>query len=148
VVKFWDGPINADRIENLLTITRAIRTTLNSNGITGTNGAPLDHVQLLSEPERELGDLRNFVLCPGGSYDRSPCGTGTSAALACFAADGLLLPGKHLRMESVIGSVFEASYQRDGDAIIPTIGGEAYVTGKSELMLNPRDPYCYGISPR
>jgi 4-hydroxyproline epimerase len=90
-------------------------------------------------------DARNFVLCPGGAYDRSPCGTGTSAKIACLVADGKLKPGEIWRQESIIGSVFEASAQIVDGAIVPTIKGSAYVTGESTLVLDPADPFRWGI---
>ena len=89
--------------------------------------------------------LRNFVLCPGGAYDRSPCGTGTSAKIACLIADGQLAPGETWRQESVIGSVFEASVKVEEGKIIPTIRGSAHVTGEGTLCFGPNDPFRNGI---
>ena len=89
---------------------------------------------------------RSFVLCPGKAYDRSPCGTGTSAKLACLAADGKLAPGTVWRQQSVIGSVFEASYRwGSDDAVLPAITGRAHVCGEATLLLDPADPFCWGI---
>merc|ERR1711941_190203 len=88
---------------------------------------------------------RNFVLTPGGSYDRSPCGTGTSAKLACLAADGLLEPGDKWRQESIVGSLFECSYEADGEQVIPTLTGQAYISAESTLIFDPADPYRTGI---
>jgi proline racemase len=88
---------------------------------------------------------RNFVLCPGKAYDRSPCGTGTSAKLACLAADGKLAVGAEWVQESIVGSVFRAKYRRQGDKIIPTITGTAHVTGEATLIVDPRDPFATGI---
>ena len=88
---------------------------------------------------------RNFVLCPGKAYDRSPCGTGTSAKLACLYADGKLQPGQVWRQESIVGSVFEGSIEVQGEEIFPTIRGEAYVIAEATLILDPRDPFQKGI---
>ena len=87
---------------------------------------------------------RNFVLCPGYAYDRSPCGTGTSAKIACLAADGLLEPGAIWRQESVLGSVFTATYRRAGNEIIPRISGQAYVTAEATLLIDEADPLTWG----
>lgn len=107
-------------------------------GITGANGARIDHIELSD-------DACNFVLCPGGAWDRSPCGTGTSAKLACLADDGRLAPGEVWRQRSITGSVFEAYYERAADGIIPTITGQAWVTAESMLVVDPGDPYAHGI---
>jgi 4-hydroxyproline epimerase len=88
------------------------------------------------------------VLCPGKAYDRSPCGTGTSAKLACLAADGELAPGEPWIQESVIGTRFTASYQwddRTAGRIVPTITGTAFITAESKLLLDENDPFCWGI---
>ncbi|VDR29978.1 4-hydroxyproline epimerase [Raoultella terrigena] len=87
------------------------------------------------------------MLCPGKAWDRSPCGTGTSAKLACLAEDGKLRPGELWQQASIIGSRFTASYAREAAGIIPTIRGEAWVCGDSRLILNPEDPFCWGIVP-
>jgi proline racemase len=85
-------------------------------------------------------------LCPGGEYDRSPCGTGTSAKLACLAADGKLAAGEAWRQESILGSVFEGSYEAGEGGIIPIITGEAYITAETTLLLDPADPFQLGIA--
>lgn len=107
----------------------------------------VDHVELFGPPRDAGNDSRNFVLCPGGEYDRSPCGTGTSAKLACLAADGKLAPGQVWRQESVIGSVFEGSYEvtEEGEGVIPTITGRAYVTAETTLIFAEDDPFQLGI---
>ncbi|MBV6416655.1 MAG: 4-hydroxyproline 2-epimerase [Steroidobacteraceae bacterium] len=115
-----------------------VKHALARAGITGANGAVIDHVELSDE-------ARNFVLCPGGAYDRSPCGTGTSAKIACLAADGRLAPGETWRQASITGSVFQARYERAGDRIIPTITGQAWVTAEAMLVLDPADPLVHGI---
>ncbi len=105
----------------------------------------VDHVELFGAPSDSTNHSRNFVLCPGGEYDRSPCGTGTSAKLACLAADAKLAPGQVWRQESIIGSVFEGSYAPCEHGIIPTITGQAFVTADSQLILDPNDPFQFGI---
>jgi 4-hydroxyproline epimerase len=104
----------------------------------------IDHIELFGPSQ--IADSRNFVLCPGGAYDRSPCGTGTSAKLACLCAEGKLSPGQTWRQESVIGTVFEATYRLDGtDSVIPTITGSAFVNAKGEIVLDEQDPFQFGI---
>ncbi|MBN0386760.1 proline racemase family protein, partial [Pseudomonas aeruginosa] len=105
----------------------------------------IDHIELFADDD--TADSRSFVLCPGKAWDRSPCGTGTSAKLACLAQDGKLQPGEIWRQASIIGSQFTASYQRTAEGIIPTIRGEAWVCGDNQLILNPDDPFCWGIAP-
>ena len=106
----------------------------------------VDHVELFAPPHEAANHSRNFVLCPGGEYDRSPCGTGTSAKIACLAADGKLAPGELWRQESIIGSVFEGSYENCVGGIIPTITGQAFITAESTLILDPQDPFQFGIA--
>jgi len=126
---------------------RHIKAALQTAGITGENGAEIDHIELFGHAHDPANHGRNFVLCPGDSYDRSPCGTGTSAKLACLAADGKLAPGEVWRQESVIGSVFEGSYANGPEGqIIPTITGEAFITAEATLILDERDPFRDGIS--
>lgn len=134
-------------IEALAGYARALRAALAGDGVTGADGAEIDHIELFAAAAApELADGRSFVLCPGGAYDRSPCGTGTSAKLACLQADGRLRPGATWRQESVIGSRFEARYELDGDGrVIPTITGEAFVTAEAALLFDARDPFRRGI---
>jgi 4-hydroxyproline epimerase len=106
----------------------------------------VDHVELFGPPQDAANHSRNFVLCPGGEYDRSPCGTGTSAKLACLAADGKLAAGEAWRQESILGSVFEGSYEAGEGGIIPIITGEAYITAETTLLLDPADPFQLGIA--
>ena len=122
-----------------------VRRALGRAGITGAGGAEIDHIELTGPGSRAGIDGRNFVLCPGKAYDRSPCGTGTSAKLACLVADGKLAPGGRWRQESIIGSVFEGSVELEGATIVPTITGQAWITAEATLLLDPDDPYCYGI---
>ncbi len=132
---------NCDRLTQF---TAAVRDALARNYITGAGGAEIDHVEVFGASE--TADSRNFVLCPGLEYDRSPCGTGTSAKLACLYEDGKLKEGEAWRQESVTGSVFEGRVRIDGDRIIPIITGTAHVTAELELILDPDDPYRFGIT--
>jgi 4-hydroxyproline epimerase len=125
--------------------TLAIRGALERGGVRGAGGALIDHVELFGPPRDPRNRSRNFVLCPGGAYDRSPCGTGTSAKLACLLEDGKLREGETWRQEGVTGSVFEARAVRRGADIVPTIRGSAYVTAEARLLLDPADPFVHGI---
>lgn len=132
-------------VERLTGFTWRIRQALARHGITGGGGQEIDHVELFAPTEKPGVQSKNFVLCPGKAYDRSPCGTGVSAKLACLYADGKLQEGEVWRQESITGSVFEGTVQViDGD-LIPTIKGSACVTAEAMLILNPADPYCWGI---
>src|SRR5436190_9705700 len=134
------------RIDELTDFTWKIRQELTRQEITGADGGLIDHIELFGPPRSPSNDSRNFVLCPGKAYDRSPCGTGTSAKLACLAADGKLKPGQVWRQESIVGSVFEGRVVRqEGDRIIPAITGEAFVTAEATLLLDPDDPFRTGI---
>jgi 4-hydroxyproline epimerase len=134
-----------ENIEALTSFTWAVRQALRQNGITGAGGQEIDHIELFGPPQTAQADSRNFVLCPGKAYDRSPCGTGTSAKLACLYADGKIREGQTWRQESIIGSVFEGTVKvRDGK-VYPSIKGSAFVTAEAELVLDPRDPLCMGI---
>jgi len=117
-----------------------LREAINAHG-----HPEVDHVELMAPARRAGANARNFVLCPGLAYDRSPCGTGTSAKLACLAADGKLAEGAEWVQESIIGSAFRASYVRSGERIIPTIRGSAFVNAEATLLLDERDPFCFGI---
>jgi len=143
--------IEPGRVEELTRFTLAVRRALAEQGVTGAGGAEIDHIELAGPPSSGAADSRNFVLCPGGAFDRSPCGTGTSAKLACLAAEGQLAPGETWRQEGILGSIFEGSYERPesgGDpagAVLPTISGEAFVTAKARLIFDHRDPFRAGI---
>lgn len=140
------GPeLSLKNIEELTDYSWRIREALTAGGITGEGGAEIDHIELCVEPGRGGADSRNFVLCPGKAYDRSPCGTGTSAKIACLAAEGRLAPGAVWRQESVAGSVFEARYELRDGKIHPFIRGSAFVNCESKLVLDPADPFCWGI---
>jgi len=136
-----------ERIEALTEYAWAVRTALERTGITGPNGEEIDHIELFAPSPSANADSRNFVLCPGKAYDRSPCGTGTSAKLACLYADGKLQPGEIWRQESIIGSVFEGSFELRDGALHPTIKGLAHVTGEAALLIDERDPFRWGIRP-
>lgn len=143
-----DAPCDlvATNIGRLTAAAEAVRRELVRRGITGADGAEIDHVEFFAAPRSADGDARNFVLCPGGAFDRSPCGTGTSAKLACLAADGALAPGEPWVQESVIGSRFTARYRRgDADRILPTITGRAFVCAESTLIVQAGDPFATGI---
>lgn len=142
-----DGIAEQIRVEDAAHWTAtasSIRRALERDGITGAGGAEIDHIEIFA-PGASGGNSRNFVLCPGNAYDRSPCGTGTSAKLACLAADGKLAAGQVWRQESIVGSYFDASYEAQGDRIIPTIRGRAWVNADAHLIFDPRDPFCWGI---
>jgi 4-hydroxyproline epimerase len=125
-----------------------VRQALFAAGVRGSAGAEIDHVELFGSSPTADADSRNFVLCPGDAYDRSPCGTGTSAKLACLFAEGKLGPGEVWRQESITGSVFLGSFNvdpRQTGSIVPEITGVAYITGESTLLLDERDPLGWGF---
>ncbi|WP_338019399.1 4-hydroxyproline epimerase [Paraburkholderia tagetis] len=136
-------------VESLTETSWAIRQALEANGITGEGGAQIDHIELFAHSDKPGIDSRNFVLCPGKAYDRSPCGTGTSAKIACLAADGLLAPGATWRQESIVGSVFEAQYENGADLapgyVRPSIRGTAHVSAEAKLIFGDDDPFAWGI---
>lgn len=146
-------------VELLTSFTWEIRQALNRAGITGGNGAEIDHVELFTDADDAANDSRNFVLCPGKAYDRSPCGTGTSAKMACLAADGALKPGDIWRQEGILGTVFEGSFEfesasrsvdpdlvKSGPRIRPSISGTAYITAETSLLFDPADPFRLGVA--
>lgn len=139
------------QLKALTAFSGATRDALIAAGITGAHGALIDHIELFGPPSRPDLDSRSFVLCPGDAYDRSPCGTGTSAKAACLAADGKLAEGESWLQESVIGSVFEVRYARHAEpvegepAIVPTITGQAHVMAEGRLCFDARDPFANGI---
>ena len=145
LVSGYLGTIAVADAEQLVAFTWAIRQALEREGITGRDGAVIDHVELVGAPQELRNDARNFVLCPGKAYDRSPCGTGTSAKLACLQADGKLAPGSIWRQESITGSVFEGSYEMIDGQVVPTVRGEAFITAETTLILDPDDPLRFGL---
>ncbi len=135
--------VNMGNLEALTDFAWRARERLAAQGITGAGGAEIDHVELFA-PSAEA-DSKSFVLCPGKAYDRSPCGTGTSAKLACLYADGKIASGQAWKQQSVVGSVFEGVVQEEDGAMIPTITGEAWVTAEGALLIDERDPFATGI---
>jgi 4-hydroxyproline epimerase len=131
--------------DRLIRLTTAIRTALAKQGITGKDGALIDHIELFAEPEHRENSSRNFVLCPGASFDRSPCGTGTSAKMACMHARGELAEGAMWHQEGILGTVFSGSVTASQDHVIPTITGRAWITAESTLLLDSTDPFREGI---
>ena len=128
-------------VEQLTDVTWRIRQAVNAQGF-----PEVDHVEIFGPPKAAPADSRNFVLCPGKAYDRSPCGTGTSAKLACLYEDGKLAPGAVWRQESITGSVFEGTVSELNGQIIPIIRGSAFVNSDARLILNSADPLCWGLS--
>ncbi|MEQ5736494.1 proline racemase family protein, partial [Providencia alcalifaciens] len=137
--------IGFQNIKLLTEVSLKIKQALVDQSIYGKDGQEIDHIELFgSHPN---ANSQSFVLCPGGAYDRSPCGTGTSAKLACLAADKKLAAGEIWHQASVIGSQFQASFQQaDENGIIPTIRGHAYISGKNTLLIDEQDPFRFGIS--
>lgn len=141
-------PLAIEYADRLTDFAWAIRTALGAQGITGADGAEIDHVELFAPPASCANHCRNFVLCPGKVYDRSPCGTGTSAKLACLAAAGKLAAGQHWRQEGILGTVFEGFYERDAaqpEKILPRIQGTASITAESRLIFEDADPFRVGV---
>lgn len=140
-----DSPVPVVRanLSELQTFTVAVRQALDSQGVTGDDGAPIDHIEVFGPSD--VADSRNYVLCPGLEYDRSPCGTGTSAKVACLAADGKLAPGQVWRQESIVGSVFEARYRIADGRVVPTITGRAHIVGDGIVVVDEDDPFKWGI---
>jgi proline racemase len=136
-------------LANVVALTQAaarILAALRAQGTTGRDGAGIDHVELFGPPRRPDADSRNFVLCPGLAYDRSPCGTGTSAKMAVLAARGTLAPGQRWRQESITGSLFEGWLEEREGALVPRVRGRAFVTGRATLFFDPRDPFREGFT--
>ncbi len=138
-------PVEPASIAELTACAWSIRRGLEARGITGDRGEVIDHIVLLGPPRAAGNDGRAFVLCPDGAFDRSPCGTGTSALVGCLLEDGVLAEGTIWRQESVLGGVYEASVRRAGDALIPTVRGRAWLTAESTLCFASDDPYRMGL---
>ena len=130
-------------VEALTDYTWTMLKALEAQGIHGEHGALIDHIELFADDAH--ADSRNFVMCPGKAYDRSPCGTGTSAKLACLAADGKLRPGEPWVQASITGSQFEGHFEWDGERVLPFITGRAYMTADSTLLIDEQDPFAWGI---
>jgi 4-hydroxyproline epimerase len=133
-------------VAELSACAQSIKAALAGGGITGANGDEIDHVELFGAPESPGANSRNFVLCPGNAYDRSPCGTGTSAKMACLYADGHLSPGKVWRQEGILGTYFDGSISLKDGRVVPSITGEAHITGEARFFFSEKDPFRWGIS--
>jgi 4-hydroxyproline epimerase len=147
LIKDHGEDLSLANVDRLTDVSWRIRQALAAAGITGEEGAEIDHIELYGPPSHPSADSKSFVLCPGKAYDRSPCGTGTSAKVACLVADGRLHAGQTWRQESIVGSLFEASARLDGGRIYPIIQGNAYVNGEATLLFDPADPFAWGIRP-
>lgn len=132
--------LSLEHLDALTEYCWSVRRAFNAGGF-----PEIDHVELFGPPSMPRANSKSFVLCPGKAYDRSPCGTGTSAKLACLAEDGKLAEGAPWVQESIIGSCFTGRYTRCGDQIIPTIAGTAYVDAEATLLLDESDPFRWGI---
>ena len=135
--------LQMSNVDALTDYTWAMLKALEAQGIYGEDGALIDHIELFADDTE--ADSRNFVMCPGKAYDRSPCGTGTSAKLACLAADGKLGPGEPWVQASITGSQFQARYEWDGERVRPFITGRAHMTADSILLIDEQDPFAWGI---
>ena len=144
------GPeVAFENISELSEFTLATMAALEEAGIVGDDGGKIDHVEVFGLPgNSDLADSRNFVMCPGGEYDRSPCGTGTSAKLACLYATGKLQPGQIWRQGSILDTVFEGRVEPFGEdgKVTPVVTGRAWVNGECELLIDPEDPFRHGIA--
>ncbi len=139
-------PLTLDNLRPLSDAARLVRNALERDGITGADGQEIDHIEFFGPAQSSDANSRNFVYCPGGAYDRSPCGTGTSAKLACLAADGKLAADQNWIQESIIGSRFTGSYRSTAEGmIIPTISGHAYICCEGTLIQQAGDPFPNGI---
>ena len=142
LVEGVDTPLTVKNATELTAISQWIRKAVNASGF-----PEVDHIEVNGDPLAG-GDGRNFVLCPGGAYDRSPCGTGTSAKLACLAADGSLAEGETWTQESILGTNFRGTFRwidRTKGTIAPTITGTAFITAETTLLLCADDPLRWGI---
>jgi 4-hydroxyproline epimerase len=140
-----NAELTLGNVEGLTAFTWAIRQALRDRGITGDAGKEIDHIELFAPSKMPGVNSKNFVLCPGKAYDRSPCGTGTSAKLACLYAEGKIREGEIWRQESIVGSVFEGSVAVRNGRVYPSIKGSAFVNAETDLLFDPRDPLCMGI---
>jgi proline racemase len=130
----------------LTALTSRILQALHEQGVTGADAGVIDHVEMFGPPARPDADSRNFVLCPGLAYDRSPCGTGTSAKMAVLAARGKLAPGQRWRQESLTGSLFTGWLEERAGGLVPRVNGRAFITGRATLYFDPRDPFREGFT--
>lgn len=139
-------PVGLSHVPQLMRFTQAIQDAIRAQGITGAHGADIDHIEISAPPNRSDADSRNFVLCSGGEYDRSPCGTGTSAKMATLYARNELKVGEPWRQESVTGSLFTGWLTTRNGELVPHIRGTAFITGEATLRFDPRDPFRFGIA--
>lgn len=144
LVKEHELAVEASYIPQLAAFTEEVRWRLVADNITGESGAEIDHIEVFGPSD--TADSRSFVMCPGGAYDRSPCGTGTSAKVACLAEEGKLAEDQVWRQESIVGGIFEARYRRSDGAVVPTLTGRAFVNAEVRVLFNPQDPFRYGIA--
>jgi 4-hydroxyproline epimerase len=146
LTSFTPCDLELANVGRLTEVAIAIHDALITQGVRGKDGALIDHIELFAPSRSNDANSRNFVLCPGGAYDRSPCGTGTSAKLACLSAEGKLRPGEVWVQESIIGSRFRASFEPGpGGGVLPRITGRAFVCAESKLVQDPADPFLYGF---
>jgi proline racemase len=139
-------PVEPGNIREMTDMTIAIRDAANAAGQGGEQGEPIDHVIFQGQSPDPDVHSRNFVLCPDNTYDRSPCGTGSSARLACLAADGKLAQGHRIIQESVIGSPYHLSYVAgENGGVVPSITGQAWVMAETKLIFDTGDPFRQGI---
>lgn len=138
-------PVTTSKIGDLTKFTCAVKDALAQQKITGRDGGEIDHIEVFAPGRPGHSDSRNFVLCPGSAYDRSPCGTGTSAKLACLHADGKLSPGAPWRQAGILDTVFEGRVRLENGALIPEVAGRAWITAESTLLLSADDPFAEGI---
>jgi 4-hydroxyproline epimerase len=139
-------PLELGNRERLTRLTLRIKDALRAQGVRGADGAEIDHVELFGAASRPDADSRNFVMCPSGAYDRSPCGTGTSAKLAVLHARGQLALGSPWRQEGITGGLFTAWLGEDQGRVVPHIRGRAFITGRTTLFFDPADPFRHGLS--
>lgn len=132
-------------VEKLTEFAWAVRMALQREKVTGADGAEIDHIELYGASKIAGVNSKGFVLCPGKAYDRSPCGTGTSAKLACLYADGKLKPGETWRQESIVGSIFEGTIRVNNGYVLPSIKGSAFITADANILVDPHDPFRFGI---
>jgi 4-hydroxyproline epimerase len=139
-------PVDMEHVRALTHFTHAVQDAIRAAGISGADGADIDHIEISAPPSRADADARNYVLCSGGDYDRSPCGTGTSATMAVRHARGQLALGEPWRQESISGSLF-TGWLTSGDQgeLVPHVRGTAFVTGETTLHFDPRDPFRCGL---
>lgn len=110
----------------------------------------LSHVMWTGAPTKPEAHARNAVFYGDKAIDRSPCGTGTSARMAQWAALGRLKPGDDFVHESIIGTLFRGRVERTAtlgthDAIVPSIEGWARMTGLNTIFIDDRDPLAHGF---